>query len=64
MYKTGSSIVRLWWTTGLEVFMNALPMRLYWVYWVFFLTEDFRQVVETAKRIPTKEKIDRQLTGQ
>ena len=45
----------------LEVFKKTLPTRLYWV---LFLTEDFRQVVETAKRILTKEKIDRQLTGQ
>ena len=29
-----------------------------------FLIEDLRQAVETAKRILTKEKLDRQLTGQ
>ena len=45
----------------LEVFKNALPTKLYWV---LFPIEDLRQVVETAKRILTKEKIDRQLTGQ
>ena len=45
----------------LEVFKNTLPTRLYWV---LFPIEDLRQVVETAKRILTKQKIDRQLTGQ
>ena len=45
----------------LEVFKNTLPTRLYWV---LFPIEDLRQVVETAKRILTKEKIDRQLAGQ
>ena len=29
-----------------------------------FPIEDLRQVIETAKRILTKEKIDRQLVGQ
>ena len=45
----------------LEVFKNTLPTRLYWV---LFPIEDFRQAVETAKRILTKEKIDRQLASQ
>ena len=45
----------------LEVFKNTLPTRLYWV---LFPIEDLRQVVETAKSILTKEKIDRQLAGQ
>ena len=40
----------------LEVFKNTLPIRLYWV---LFPIEDLRKVVETAKRILTKEKIDR-----
>ena len=44
----------------LEVFMNTLPTKLYWI---LFPIEDFRQAVETAKRILTKEKLDRQLTG-
>ena len=42
----------------LEVFKNALPTELYWV---LLLIYDLRKVVETAKRILTKEKIDRQL---
>ena len=45
----------------LEVFRNTLPTKLYWI---LFPTEDLRQAVETAKRILTKEKLDRQLTGQ
>ena len=45
----------------LEVFKNTLPNRLYWV---LFPIEDLRIVVEIAKRILTKEKIDRQLAGQ
>ena len=44
-----------------EVFKNTFPTRLYWV---LFPIEDLRQAVETAKRILTKEKIDRQLAGE
>ena len=45
----------------LEVFKNTLPTKLYWI---LFLMENLRQAVERAKRILTKEKIDRQLSGQ
>ena len=45
----------------LEVFKNTLPTKLYWI---LFPIEDLRQVVETAKRILTKEKLDRQLSRQ
>ena len=45
----------------LEVFKNTLPKKLYWI---LFPIEDLRQVVETAKRILTKEKLDKQLTRQ
>ena len=45
----------------LEVFKNTLPTKLYWI---LFLIEDLRQAVETAKRILTKEKLDKQLTRQ
>ena len=45
----------------LEVFKNTLPTKLYWI---LFPIEDLRQVVETAKRILTKEKLNRQLTEQ
>ena len=45
----------------LDVFKNTLPTKLYWI---LFPIEDLRQAVETAKRILTKEKLDKQLTGQ
>ena len=45
----------------LEVFKNTVPNRLYWV---LFPINNLREVVETAKRFLTKEKIDRQLAGQ
>ena len=45
----------------LEVFKNTLPTRLYWV---VFPLDDLRLAVEMAKRILTKEKIDRQLAEQ
>ena len=45
----------------LEVFKNTLPTKLYWI---LFPIEDLRQMVETAKRILTKEKLDKQLTVQ
>ena len=45
----------------LEVFKNTLPTKLYWI---LFPIEDLRQAVETAKSILTKEKLDKQLTGQ
>ena len=45
----------------LEVFKNTLPTKLYWV---LFPIMDLIQAVEMAKRILTKEKIDRQLAEQ
>ena len=45
----------------LDAFKNTLPTKLYWI---LFPIEDLRQAVETAKRILTKEKLDKQLTGQ
>ena len=45
----------------LEVFKNTLPTKLYWI---LFHIEDLRQAVEIAKWILTKEKLDKQLTGQ
>ena len=44
-----------------EVFKNTPPTKLYWI---LFPIEDLRQAVETAKRILTKEKLDKQLTRQ
>ena len=45
----------------IEVFKNTLPTKLYWI---LFPIEDLRQAVDTAKRILTKEKLDKLLTGQ
>ena len=45
----------------LELFKNTLLTKLHWV---LFPIKDLRQAVETAKRILTKEKVDRQLAGQ
>ena len=45
----------------LQVFKKTLPTKLYWI---LFPIEDLRQAVETAKGILTKEKLDKQLTGQ
>ena len=45
----------------LEVLKNTLPTKLYWI---LFPIEDLRQTVETTKRILTKEKLDKQLTGK
>ena len=45
----------------LEAFRNTLPTKLYWI---LFPIEDLRQAVDTAKRILTKEKLDKLLTGQ
>ena len=48
-------------TQVLEVCKNTLPTKLYWI---LFPLQDLRQAVETAKRILTKERLDKQLTGQ
>ena len=45
----------------LEVFNNTLLSKLCWV---LFLIEGLRIAVDTAKRMLTKEKIDKQLAGQ
>ena len=45
----------------LEVFKNTLLTKLYWI---LFPIEDLRQAVDIANRILTKEKLDKQLTGQ
>ena len=61
MHKTGSYTFRIWKTTVLRGIQNTLPSKLYWV---LFPIDDLRQVVETAKRILMREKIDIQLAGQ
>ena len=45
----------------LEVFKITVPNRLYWV---LFSIDNLHEAVETAKRFLTKEKIDREMTGQ
>ena len=45
----------------LEVFKDTLRTKLYWI---LFPIKDLRQAVDTVKRILTKEKLDKQLTGQ
>ena len=45
----------------LEVFKNTIPNRLYWI---LFPIDNLRVAVETEKRVLTKEKIDRQMSGQ
>ena len=56
-------VVRLlgyWEPLVLKVFKNTVPNRLYWL---LFPINDLHEVVETAERFLTKEKIDRQMTG-
>ena len=45
----------------LELFKNTLPSKLYWL---LFSINNLRDAVDAAKRVLTKEKIDRQLSGQ
>ena len=45
----------------LELLKNIIPSRLYWV---LFSINNLRDAVDAAKRVLTKEKIDRQLLGQ
>ena len=45
----------------LEVFKNTVPNRFYWA---LFPIDNLHEAVERAKRVLTKEKIDRQRNGQ
>ena len=45
----------------LELFKNTLPSKLYWV---LFSINNLRDAVDVMKRVLTKEKIDKQLSGQ
>ena len=56
-----ANLLGYWEPQILEVFKNTLLTKQYWI---LFPIEDFRQAVDTAKRILTKEKLDKQLTGQ
>ena len=56
-----ATLLGYWELQILEVFKNTLPTKLFWI---LFPIEGLKQVVEMAKRILTKEKLDKQLTGQ
>ena len=45
----------------LELFKNTLPSKLYWI---LFSINNLRDAVDAAKRVLTKEKIDKKLSGQ
>ena len=45
----------------LEVFKHTVPSKLYWI---LYPINDLRVAVETAKRVLSKEKIDKQRMGQ
>ena len=45
----------------LELFKNTLPSKLYWI---LFSINNLRDAVDATKRVLTKEKIDKQLSGQ
>ena len=61
MNKTGSNTLRLWTTTNIGSIQEHASHK---IHWILFPIEDLGQAVETAKRILTKEKLDKQLTGQ
>ena len=45
----------------LEIFKNTLPSKLYWI---LFPINNLREAVDAAKRVLTKEKLHKQLSGQ
>ena len=45
----------------LELFKNTLPSKLYWI---LFPINNLRDTVDATKRVLTKEKLDKQLSGQ
>ena len=45
----------------LELFKNTLPSKLYWI---LFPINNLRDAVDATKRVLTKEKLDKQLSGQ
>ena len=45
----------------LELFKNTLPSKLYWI---LFPINNLRNAVDATKRVLTKEKLDKQLSGQ
>ena len=53
-------MLKLWGNADLEC-SKCLPSRLYWV---LFPTDNLRDTIARAKMVLTKEKIDKQMTGQ
>ena len=45
----------------LELFKNMLPSKLYWI---LFPINNLRDAVDAMKRVLTKEKLNKQLSGQ
>ena len=45
----------------LQLFKNILPSKLYWI---LFSINNLRDAIDAMKRVLTKEKIDKQLSGQ
>ena len=45
----------------LDLFKNTLPSKLYWI---LFPINNLRDAVDATKRVLTKEKLDKQLSGQ
>ena len=45
----------------LELFKNTLPSKLYWI---LFPINNLQEAVDAAERVLTKEKLDKQLSGQ
>ena len=45
----------------LELFKNALPSKLYWI---LFSINNLQEAMDAAKRVLTKETLDKQLSGQ
>ena len=62
MHNTGNYTFRLRGTTNFRSIQKHTSYKM--IYWVLFPKDDLKQVVEMAKQILTKEKIDRQLAGQ
>ena len=59
--QAGSSVIQLWAPQILELFKNTLPSKLYWI---LFPINNLRDAVDAMKRVPTKEKLDKHLSGQ
>ena len=45
----------------LELFKNTLPSKLYWI---LFPINNLQEAVDAVKRVLTKERLDKQLSGQ